>query len=257
MSWKHSFWRGVSVLRETIKGPAKVRGGLRVLCYHSVGSALPGDPYGLSVTKSDFRAQMELVASGRCGRAMSLGGARLDDSPEIAITFDDGFKDTLTTAAPILASLKLPFTVAVTASFIREGKAPHMCVADLRELSQLPGAEIGAHGANHRHMAKCGDDELARELSESRSFLQDALGAPVTVMTWPHGSASRRTADFARRAGFVRAGCSLYGVNGPDREPLLLKRTEITGFDSAADFERKCAGGWDFFALRQGDPAAR
>ena len=257
MSWKHSLWRGVSVLREKIVGPAEVRGGLRVLCYHSVGPALPDDPYGLSVTESAFRTQMELVASARYGRAVSLGGARLDGSPEIAITFDDGYKNTLTTAAPILAALKLPFTVAATASFIREGKPPHMSVEDLGELAKFPGAEIGAHGANHRPLAECGDDELARELSESRSFLQDTLGTTVSVMTWPHGSASRHTAEFARRAGFVRAGTSLYGVNAPDREPLLLKRTEITGFDSEADFERKCAGGWDFFSLRQGDPAAK
>lgn len=253
MSWKHSLWSAIA----RFSGRSAQRTGLRVLSYHAVGTEIPGDPYGLNVSAEAFTRQMELVAGGRFGKPVSLGGALLDGSPEIAITFDDGFKDTLTTAAPILASLKLPFTVAVTASYIRDGKPPHMSVADLRELSQIPRAEIGAHGTNHRHMAECGDDELARELSESRSFLQDALGAAVSVMTWPHGSASRRTAEFARRAGFIRAGCSLYGVNAPDREALLLKRTEITGFDSMSDFERKCAGGWDFFALRQGDPAAK
>jgi peptidoglycan/xylan/chitin deacetylase (PgdA/CDA1 family) len=257
MSWKHSVWRAVSALRESAMGPSEVRGGLRVLCYHSVGPALHGDPYGLSVDPASFRRQMELVAGGRFGRPVSLGGARIDGSPEIAVTFDDGFRDTLTTAAPILAALKLPFTVAVTAAFVRDGEPPHMRVADLRELSRVPGAEIGAHGAGHRLMAGCGDDELARELSESRAFLAEALGAPAEVMTWPHGSASRRTAEFARRAGFVRAGCSLYGLNEPGRDPLLLKRTEITGFDSDADFVRKCSGGWDWFALRQGDPASR
>lgn len=257
MSLKHSVWRFASAARARLLDPADPPAGLRVLCYHAVGTVLPGDPYGLSVAPEAFRRQMELVASGRFGRAVTLGGARLDGSPEIAVTFDDGFLDTLTTAAPVLASLGLPFTVAVTASFVREGKPPHMSVAGLRALAALPGAEIGAHGANHRRMAECGDDELARELSESRAFLQEALGRSATTMTWPHGSASRRAADFARRAGFVRAGCSLYGVNQPGREPLLLKRTEITGFDSESDFAAKCSGGWDWFALRQGDPARR
>lgn len=257
MSWTHSMWSAVAAAGESLGGSGKARAGLRILCYHAVGTALPGDPYGLSIEESVFARQMELVASGRFGRVVSLGGARLDGTPEIAVTFDDGFQDTLTTAAPILARLALPFTAAVTASFIAGGKAPHMTLAELRALSKAAGAEIGAHGANHRRMAECGDDELSRELSESRDFLRDALGAPVSVMTWPHGSASRRAAEFARRAGFVRAGCSLYGVNEPGRDPLLLKRTEITGFDSEADFVRKCSGGWDWFALRQGDPAAR
>lgn len=257
MSLKHSVWRFTAAARERLLGPAAPPAGLRILCYHSVGAPLPDDLYGLSVAESDFRRQMQFVASGRFGRAVSLGGARLDGSAEIAVTFDDGFRDTLTAAAPILAGLGLPFTVAITASFVREGRSPHLSVAGLRELAAVPGAEIAAHGARHLRMAECLDDELARELSESRGFLQDSLGAPAAAMTWPHGSASRRAADFARRAGFVRAGCSLYGVNEPGRDPLLLKRTEITGFDSESDFAAKCSGGWDWFALRQGDPARR
>ena len=58
-------------------------------------------------------------------------------------------------------------------------------------------------------------------------------------------------------AGFVRAACSLYGLNAPDRDPLLLKRVEVTGFDDAADFTGKASGTWDWYALRQGDPTAR
>ncbi len=255
MSVKHSLWSALASGRELFMDP--VLPGLRILCYHSIGGVIAGDPYGLSVDPGAFRRQMTRVAAGRFGRADSLGSARLDGSPEIAVTFDDGFADTLTTAAPILAELHIPFTVCVTAAFVRCGIAPYLPLEGLRELAKVPGAEIGAHGANHLNMARCGDDELTRELAQSKSFLKDALGSAATVMTWPHGSASRRTADFARRAGFVRAGCSLYGVNEPGREPLLLKRTEITGFDSDADFARKCSGGWDFFALRQGDPARR
>ena len=255
MSAKHSFWSALAAGRELFADP--VLPGLRILCYHSVGGAIPGDPYGLAVDPGAFRRQMTRVAAGRFGRAVSLGSARLDGTPEIAVTFDDGFADTLTTAAPILADLHIPFTVCVTAAFVRGGAAPHLSTAGLRELAKVPGAEIGAHGANHLNMARCGDDELARELAESKSFLKETLGAAASVMTWPHGSASARTADFARKAGFARAGCSLYGVNEPDRNPLLLKRTEITGFDSDRDFERKCLGVWDFFALRQGDPARR
>lgn len=254
MSWKHSVWRSVAALASLAgrRAPA----GLRVLCYHSVGEPLPGDPYGLALPAAAFRRQMELVASGRFGRPTTLGAARLDGTPELAVTFDDGFRDTLTAAAPVLASLSLPFTVAATSSFILGGKAPHLDAAGLRELARVPGAEIGAHGAGHLRLAEAPDAALAADLAESRARLEDLLGAPVTSMTWPHGSASRRTAEAARRAGFLRAGCSLYGVNEPGRDPLLLKRTEIVGFDSDADFAAKASGAWDFFALRQGDPAA-
>lgn len=227
-----------------------------MLGYHSIGSELPGDPYGLSTSPEIFARQMESVASGRFGKPVSLGGAKLDGSPEITVTFDDGYLDTLTTASPILARLSLPFTVCVTPGLLDSGR-PHLSWSGLKELSLVPGCEIGAHGLTHARLDELGDAELTHELSMSRKRLEEALGRPVTVMTWPHGAASLRAADAALAAGYTRAGCSLYGVNAPDRHPLLLKRTEIVSFDDESDFAGKASGTWDWFALRQPDPARR
>lgn len=252
MSWKHSLWRAISLMA----GRPSTRTGLRVLGYHAVGTVIPDDPYGLSIDPALFARQMQLVASGRLGRPVSLGAAKLDGSAEIAVTFDDGYRDTPTTAAPILARLGLPFTVCVTPGLIDAGR-PHLSWPELKELSQVPGCEIGAHGLTHARLDALGDAALSAELSQSRSRLEDAIGRPVTVMTWPHGAASRRTAAAAKSAGFLRAASSLYGLNDPQRDPLLLRRVEITAFDDEADFARKAQGAWDWYALRQGDPSAR
>jgi peptidoglycan/xylan/chitin deacetylase (PgdA/CDA1 family) len=254
VSWKHSLWRAAARGRAAFGAPAAR--GLRVLCYHAVGTEIPDDPYGLSVSPEAFARQMELVASGRFGKPVSLGGAKLDGSPELAVTFDDGYEDTLRAAAPILARLGLPFTVCVTPGLLDSGR-PHLDWPELKELALAPGCEIGAHGLTHVRLGGLDDESLARELAESRRRLEEAAGRAVAVMTWPHGAASRRAAAAARAAGFMRAGCSLYGVNGPDRDPLLLKRTEIVSFDDERDFAGKASGTWDWFALRQGDPAAR
>ncbi len=252
MSWKHSLWRAAARGRELLPPPAA--GGLRVLGYHSVGAPLPNDRYGLAVAPAAFARQMELAASGRFGRPVALGAAKLDGSPELCVTFDDGFQDALANAAPILARLALPFTVCVTPGLLDAGR-PHLSWPELRELSREPGCEIGAHGLTHARLDALAGDALARELSESRRRVEDALGRAVSVMTWPHGAASRRTAAAARAAGFSRAGCSLYGANAPDRDPLLLMRTEIVSFDDERDFVGKASGLWDWFSLRQGDPA--
>ncbi|MDP3541446.1 MAG: polysaccharide deacetylase family protein [Elusimicrobiota bacterium] len=254
MSWTHGLWKTVARARGAFGSPE--RPGLRVLGYHAVGSTLPGDPYGLSTPAEAFARQMDLLSSGRFGKTVPLGGAKLDGGAEIAVTFDDGYRDALTTAAPILARLSLPFSVCVTPGLLDSGR-PHLSWPELKELALVPGCEIGAHGLTHARLDGLGAEDLARELSESRRRLEDALGRAVSVMTWPHGAASRRAADAARAAGYSRAGCSLYGVNGPDREPLLLKRTEIVSFDDERDFAGKASGAWDWFALRQGDPANR
>ena len=254
MSWKHSLWRVVARGRESF--PPAAGGGLRVLGYHRVGAPLPGDPYGLVVSPADFARQMELVASGRFGRPVSLGSAKLDGSPEVCVTFDDGYLDTLTNASPVLARLGLAFTVCVTPGLLDSGR-PHLSWEELKNLADVPNCEIGGHGLTHARLDALDDETLARELSESRRRLEAAVGDPVRAMTWPHGAASRRAAAAAKAAGFTRAACSLYGTNAPGREPLLLKRVEITGFDDERDFTGKLSGAWDWFSLRQGDPASR
>ncbi|MBI4370939.1 MAG: polysaccharide deacetylase family protein [Elusimicrobia bacterium] len=254
MSWKHSAWRTLARTREALG--VRARPGLRVLGYHCVGAPLPGDPYGLAVAPAAFERQMELVAYGQFGRAVPLGGARLDGGAEIAVTFDDGYQDVLRTAAPTLVRLGLPFTVCVTPGLLDAGR-PHLAWDELSELGRINGCEIGAHGLTHARLDRLDDAALAVELSGSRQRLEDALGRAVRVMTWPHGAASRRAAAAAKAAGFARAACSLYGVNAPGRDPLLLQRVEITGFDGERDFVGKCSGAWDWFALRQGDPASR
>jgi peptidoglycan/xylan/chitin deacetylase (PgdA/CDA1 family) len=254
MSWKHSVWRAAARGRELLGRPAPR--GLRILGYHAVGAPLPGDPYGLAVSPAAFARQMELVASGRFGRPVSLGAAALDGSPEICVTFDDGYLDTLTNASPILARLGLPFSVCVTPGLLDSGR-PHLDWDELKALAKVPRCEIGAHGLTHARLDSLDDAALARELSESRRRLEEAIDAPVAVMTWPHGAASRRTVGAAKAAGFARAACSLYGTNEPSRDARLLKRVEITGFDDERDFTGKLSGLWDWFALRQGDPADR
>jgi peptidoglycan/xylan/chitin deacetylase (PgdA/CDA1 family) len=222
----------------------------------SVGAPRPGDPYGLAVSPAAFARQMELVASCRFGRPVSLGDAALDGSPEICVTFDDGYVDTLTDASPILVHLGLPFSVCVTPGLLDAGR-PHLNWDELKDLAELPNCEIGAHGLTHSRLDALDDGTLKHELSHSRRRLEEAVGAPVRVMTWPHGAASRRTAAAAKAAGFARAACSLYGSNDPSRDPRLLKRVEITAFDDERDFIGKLSGSWDWFALRQGDPAKK
>ena len=255
MSWKHALWRAVARGRWTL-GPEPAPGGLRLLGYHAVGSEMVGDPYGLAVGTADFSRQMELVASGRFGRPVSLGEAKLDGSAELCVTFDDGYQNTLINASAILVRHNLPFTACVTPGLLDSGR-PYLSWDELRELSKIPRCEIGAHGLPHARLDDLDGAALARELSESRRRLEDALGSAATVMTWPHGAASRRTAAAARNAGFARAACSLYGANEPGRDALLLRRVEITGFDDERDFIGKASGAWDWYAWRQGDPARR
>ncbi len=66
-----------------------------------------------------------------------------EDENLLAITFDDGFRDNLTVALPLLEKYNLPATVFVTADFI--GKENYLSTEELQTLASHPLITIGSH----------------------------------------------------------------------------------------------------------------
>lgn len=93
-------------------------GGVVILGYHRVASD-PHDPHGLTVTPDLFREQMAVVRRSflpipLCASLAPHGNR--DSSPgwmPVAITFDDGYRDVLKEALPILEELQIPATLFV------------------------------------------------------------------------------------------------------------------------------------------------
>lgn len=256
LNWRRLLARTIS---ETVHGVSWLRppaDGLRVLMYHAIGTPAFGDTRGLySLSPERFKRHMTMLAGWQKGRVVGFNAAALSGiGCRVAITFDDGYLDNLEVAAPILDELGLPFTVFVTSEFVRNGKAGFLSLASLRTLAAVPGAEIGAHGANHVALTQCDEVTLRNELTSSRHYLEDLLGREVRTLAYPYGAADRRVRDAALAAGYRLGACSLDGINEHDRDPLLLKRTAIVGYDNARVFAQKLHGDWDWYRWRSEDP---
>ena len=247
-------------ISETVSGVSWLRpstDGLRVLMYHAIGTPALGDTLGLfSLSPERFRQHMALLAGWTQGQVVAFDAAATTGTGcRVAITFDDGYLDNLEVAAPILSELGLPFTVFVTSEFVRNGKAEFLSPDALRNLAALPGAQIGAHGANHVALTQCDEVTLHDELTSSRHYLEDVLGGEVRTLAYPYGAADRRVRDAALAAGYRLGACSMAGINPPERDQLLLARTEIVSFDSERVFAQKLHGDWDWYRWRTQDPA--
>ena len=126
--------------------PARLRGSAgaagAVLLYHRVAHA-ESDAYGLVVSPEMFRRQMEHLRSA-CN-VLPLGElvdrAQRDDLPPraVAITFDDGYLDNLSTASPVLVELELPATFFVTGEGLG-GREFWWDVLERALLSDVPAA---------------------------------------------------------------------------------------------------------------------
>jgi peptidoglycan/xylan/chitin deacetylase (PgdA/CDA1 family) len=95
---------------------ARGKGGV-ILLYHRVGIGF--DPLHLNVSPSNFESHLEVIRSLGSPMALPRFVQGLQDqarggSPPIALTFDDGYRDNLAIAAPLLERLGVPATVFVT-----------------------------------------------------------------------------------------------------------------------------------------------
>jgi len=218
--------------------------GFRILMYHAVGSTVPGDVLGLfNIAPDRFKQHMQVLSEFALGRV-----AKLNELPEegVAVSLDDGYRDNLECAAPILTNLAIPFTVFVSPSFVLSGQPIYLSVAGLRELATVPGATIGAHGYSHRWLTECNPHQLNEELISSRKWLEDILGQSVTTMSYPYGGINKRVRKEVAAAGYKIAASNRFGTNLSDCNPLWLARTDIWAHDDPKTFHAKLAGDWDW-----------
>lgn len=257
MTWKRVLARAISEVSGMARGIAKWRPGFRILLYHSIGSYLAGDSYGISITRQRFERHMSVLTESQTVSVVDLHEGQSSTVPRrIALTFDDGYRDILEVAAPILMAHKIPFTVFVTSSYVQSNSALYLTPTELRRLADLSGVTIGSHGATHIPMAECADGVLWKEVHGSRLYLEDVLGKSVTAISYPHGAVNMRVRDAAQRAGYTLGVCSRADINEDDRDPLLLCRTEIVSGDSERVFRQKLGGAWDWYRWRAADPAS-
>lgn len=233
------------------------RSGNRILMYHAVGTPVAGDALGLyNISPARFESHMRILSARHRESIRRLDTDSLKvPAPGFLLTFDDGYLDNLTRAYPVLSRLGIPFTVFVTTGPVLNNVAGYLSKKELRELDSLDGVTIGAHGVTHVPLAECGESQLREELTGSKACLEDLLGHPVDALSYPHGSVNRRVRDAAEQAGFRIGASSRFDINLPDRDPLLLCRTDIWSGDSDSVFSEKLAGAWDWRRWRCQDPA--
>jgi peptidoglycan/xylan/chitin deacetylase (PgdA/CDA1 family) len=107
------------------------------------------------------------------------------------------------------------------------------------------GMTIGAHSLSHPILARAPEELAWREISESRSVLEHALGQTVWAFGYPFGNAAtvtRRDVRLAERAGFRCAFMNTGGGFGATINRFTLPRMHVTAEMSLAEFEAHISG---------------
>jgi peptidoglycan/xylan/chitin deacetylase (PgdA/CDA1 family) len=186
----------------------------RVIVYHTISSPEISLPSDIDISPERFENHLRWLAKGsnRVVRLRDLLTAPADQNL-IAITFDDGFRDNLTVALPLLEKYHLPMTLFAVAGFI--GKDGYLSADELKTLAAHPLVTIGSHGLWHRHFTKLTPEEAEFELIESRKILADITGREIDLLAYPYGDCNAEVEKLSERCGFRAAWSVWNGNNTP------------------------------------------
>jgi len=240
----------------------ELKNGFRALLYHSVGGIQAGDRLGISVTRENFYEQMMFLRrEGYSVYSIETLVALTEEkkpipSKSIAITFDDGYKDVLQNAAPILQKFNFPATIFIVQDYIDGLRScggnfweKWECLSwdDLQHLISL-NITIGSHSVSHKAMSDLSKEAMRDEVAGSKLKLEERLGVPVKFFSYPHGSVNSESKCALKDAGYVAAFSSLVGKNHYNIDAFELRRTEISSNDDIFEFEKKVCGCYDWIS---------
>ena len=156
----------------------------------------------------------------------------------MVITFDDGYRDVLVNALPVLERYGFTANVMLVSGHIggrnvwesAEVDKVRLLGQDDLEAMMGRGVAFGSHGVTHRPLTFLSADEARREVEGSREALERLLGLEVRSFSFPHGRSSPAIRDMVRKAGYL-AACGI-----EQREHSLFNLCRV---DAAA-----CRGNW-------------
>ncbi|MDT8067548.1 MAG: polysaccharide deacetylase family protein [Terriglobia bacterium] len=247
------YWRavrGTGIGEREICEMAGARG--RILLFHSIARPENAVEAGYYVSPNRFRrflSWLEMMNYQHVSPQEALAG----ELPEknVLLTFDDAYDDLYTELMPEVERRKLRPLVFVVLDRIGRtnvwdaGTAVRqrllLTLERMRQM-QRAGVVFGSHSLTHPMLTALDDEELRREVSDSKAKLEDLLGAAVEWFAYPYGDADRRVRAAVVEAGYKAAVTTNAGFNRW-QDPLALNRLEISDEDSLMNFAVKVGTG--------------
>jgi len=245
---------------------------LRVLMYHKVNDLKPNPT---TVPTSVFAEQMSLLAdlgyapvSLEQVRAHYVEAAVLPEGA-VLITFDDGYRDNLENALPILQHHGYPAVIFVPIGFL-DGDRPLPHEETLRALGvrnetvdwdelaalEAGGIRVESHGIGHRPVSELEPAAAAREIALSKLRLEERLGRRVDAYAFVKGSLADYRPEhvsLVQQAGYALGFTSVSGANGPASDRYRLRRYNVEPYPPRT-FELVLSGACDLISVKDTVP---
>ena len=233
----------------------------RVLMYHMVRETIPGARFNkLRVPPAMFAKQVAWLKENGWHFAF-LSELGHDDLPPktVAITFDDGYRDNLLAAQPILAEHGAKATLFLVldrhdVDWSVARKAHHdegelmgeEKLSDPEVMQMLASGlwEIGAHTISHSPLPSLDQGSRRAEIVGGRESLEGKFSVRVQSFAYPFGVFDDRDVALVGEAGYAFAVTTEPGISRDLKaEALRLKRVKVSGAEGMFAFRLRMATG--------------
>jgi peptidoglycan/xylan/chitin deacetylase (PgdA/CDA1 family) len=238
--------------------------GVPVLMYHWVNPDLGRRLRLYGVTPSAFGRQIRrLRAAGYRSASFPelmrhLSGEATLPPKRIVITLDDGYRDNVEYAAPILEEAGFTATIflvtdragGVNEWDLKHGDPPR-ALLDWTEVRRLDGGvfRFEPHSRTHPELTTIDPARAREEIAGAKKAMEDQLGRRVSVFSYPHGSFHLGLEAIVRETGYDAAVTDLQGLNRRGADPFRIRRTMITSRDFLAPYAFKVVTGFGVLGM--------
>ncbi|TYR78259.1 polysaccharide deacetylase family protein [Priestia megaterium] len=170
----------------------------------------------------------------------------LPNEPTVLFTFDDGYKDNIDYALPILDKYDVKALFFITNNFIAKdidiNSNPRMNFMNYSDIKQLMNKNhvIGAHTLTHPNLSLLSNQEVIIEIENSIENLSELLDCEIMHFAYPYGYLPKNKFNFKHNImafGTVKAPPIPW-----DQDHLNIRRTYFpTG---ASETWNELAKGW-------------
>lgn len=215
---------------------------MKILMYHSISNG----PLPLCIAPQDFVAHLNALQQRKLRGISLLQYLQGDTQGTVVLTFDDGYLDNATEAAPELARRGFSATLFVAWQTLPPGQLPFPAPGPLMDWERLKelqqqGWEIGSHAASHRNLNQLAPEQAQAEIVESKLHLEERLETTIRSFAAPFGACHPGLRDWVAAHYQIAVGTRL-GLVEPDSDRYDLPRLEMHYFRKASRFEQLLDG---------------
>ncbi len=203
-----------------------------VLAYHSVSN----DKSPISISTNCFEKQIIFL------KKLSYETVNFDEidpnkKNQIILTFDDGYKDIVINALPILKKYNFKATCFLVTNLIGknnlwDNKKENFKIKELMSPDDIKkwyenGMSIQSHSHNHLDLTNLSDIEIISELETSKKYLKKKFNIETDVFCYPFGRVNKNVYEITKKIykNAVTTNRSRYNIN--KHNPILIPRIDM------------------------------